>query len=210
MTVAATVEQTISTPAFMDLDALNRWLGVRPSADYLNLLVDRAAEPALFAKLKELPAISAIMVKQAAIDSFHETIGEQMMIFISLFSAFAGALGIGVAYNSARIALSERSRELATLRVLGFTRGEISYVLLAELALLAIVALPLGCVIGRALTALIAVAFETELYRMPMVVDASTYGFAVVFAIAATVASGAFVRRRIDTLDLIAVLKTRE
>jgi putative ABC transport system permease protein len=210
LTVAATVEQTISTPAYMDLGALNRWLGDRSSADYLNLLVDRNAEAALFAELKEVPAVSAIMIKQAAIDSFHDTIGEQMMIFISLFSAFSAALGIGVAYNSARIALSERSRELATLRVLGFTRGEISYVLLAELALLAIVALPVGCVAGRALTSLIALAFETELFRMPMVVDASTYGTAVVFAIAAIVVSGALVRRRVDTLDLIAVLKTRE
>jgi putative ABC transport system permease protein len=210
VTIMGTVEQTISTPAYMDLDALNRWLRIRPSVDYLNLLVDREAEAALFAELKELPAISAIMIKQAAIDSFHDTIGEQMMIFISLFSAFAAALCIGVAYNSARIALSERSRELATLRVLGFTRGEISYVLLAELALLAIVALPLGCLVGRALTSLIALAFETELFRMPMVIEASTYGLAVVFAIAATVVSGALVRRRIDTLDLIAVLKTRE
>lgn len=210
VTVVATVEQTISTPAYMDLAALNRWLRVGPSADYVNLLVDRNAEPELFAELKRVPAVSAIMLKQAAIDSFHDTIGEQMMIFISLFSAFAAALGIGVAYNSARIALSERSRELATLRVLGFTRGEISYVLLAELALLAIVALPLGCFVGRALTSLIALAFETELFRMPMVVDASTYGVAAAFAIAATVVSGALVRRRIDTLDLIAVLKTRE
>jgi putative ABC transport system permease protein len=208
--VAATVESTIALPAYMDLGALNRWLRVRPTADYVNILVDRNAEASLFAKVKELPAINAIMLKQAAIDSFYETIGEQMLIFIGLFAAFAAALGIGVAYNSARIALSERSRELATLRVLGFTRGEISYVLLAELALLAAVALPLGCVVGRGLTMLIARGFETELFRMPMVIDASTYGLAVVFALAATAASAALVRRRIDRLDLIAVLKTRE
>jgi putative ABC transport system permease protein len=83
-------------------------------------------------------------------------------------------------------------------------------VLLAELALLAVVALPLGCLVGRALTWLIGLAFETELFRMPMVVEPSTYGFACVFAVAATVVSGALVRRRIDMLDLIAVLKTRE
>ena len=210
VTVAGTVETTISTPAYMDLATLNRWLELRPSTDYVNLLVDRNEEAALFGALKELPAISAIMVKQAAINSFYETIGEQMMIFIGLFGGFAAALGVGVAYNSARIALSERSRELATLRVLGFTRGEISYVLLAELALLALAALPLGALAGRALTALISLAFETELFRLPMIVDASTYGTAVVFAIAATAVSGALVRRRIDNLDLIAVLKTRE
>jgi putative ABC transport system permease protein len=210
ITVAGTVEQTISTPAYMDLETLNRWLEIRPSTDYMNLLVDRNQEPELFAVLKKLPAISAIMVKQAAIDSFYETIGEQMLIFIGLFGGFAAALGVGVAYNSARIALSERSRELATLRVLGFTRGEISYVLLAELALLAIAALPLGALAGRGLTALIGLAFETELFRMPMVIDAPTYGLAIVFAMAATACSGALVRRRIDKLDLIAVLKTRE
>jgi putative ABC transport system permease protein len=127
-----------------------------------------------------------------------------------LFSAFAAALGVGVAYNSARIALSERSRELATLRVLGFTRGEIAYILLAELALLVAAALPLGCLAGRGLATAIARAFETELFRMPMTVDASTYGFAVVFTLIAAVASGALVRRRIDRLDLIGVLKTRE
>jgi putative ABC transport system permease protein len=208
--VSATVETTIAMPAYMDLDALNAWLRVRPSTQYVNLLVDRNSDLALFAKLKTLPAINAIMVKQAAIDSFHETIGEQMLIFIGLFSAFAAALGVGVAYNSARIALSERSRELATLRVLGFTRGEIAYILLAELALLVAAALPLGCLAGRGLATAIARAFETELFRMPMTVDASTYGFAVVFTLIAAVASGALVRRRIDRLDLIGVLKTRE
>jgi putative ABC transport system permease protein len=208
--VAGTVNTLIALPAYMDLDALNRWLGIRPSVDYLNLLVDRNAEAALFQELKALPEISAIMVKQAAIDSFYETIGEQMLIFIGLFTGFAAALAVGVAYNSARIALSERSRELATLRVLGFTRGEISYILLAELALLVVVALPLGCLAGRGLTVLIARAFETELFRMPMIVDASTYGLAVVFALIATAASAALVRRRVDRLDLIGVLKTRE
>lgn len=208
--VAATVETTIAMPAYMDLDALNRWMRVRRSTDYVNVLVDPAAQPALFAKLKTLPAISAVMVKQAAIDSFHATIGEQMLIFIGLFTAFAASLGVGVAYNSARIALSERSRELATLRVLGFTRAEIAYILLAELALLVSAALPLGCIAGRGLANVIARSFETELFRMPMTIDASTYGFAMVFALAAAAVSGALVRRRIDRLDLIGVLKTRE
>jgi putative ABC transport system permease protein len=123
---------------------------------------------------------------------------------------FAGALGCGVAYNSARIALSERGRELATLRVLGFTRGEISYILLAEVALLIVAALPVGCLIGRGLTMLIAYLLDTELFRIPVVIQPSTYGWAVVLTLAATAASAEIVRRRIDKLDLIRVLKTRE
>jgi len=208
--VVSLFETLISTPVYMDIDALNRLLRERPSLSYASLLVDRSAEPALFSKLKSLPGIGAIMLKQAAIDSFHSTIGEQLLIYTGIFALFAGALGFGVAYNSARIALSERGRELATLRVLGFTRGEISYILLAEVALLIAVALPLGCLAGRALTELIAQLLDTELFRIPVTIEPSTYGFAVLLTLLSTVGSAALVRRRIDRLDLIRVLKTRE
>ena len=104
--VADVFETTIAMPAYMDLEALSRWLEVRPLADYLNVLVDSAAEPLLFAELKEMPAISAIMLRQAAIDAFYDTLGEHILVFIGIFTGFAAALGFGVAYNSTRIALS--------------------------------------------------------------------------------------------------------
>lgn len=208
--VASLFETLISMPVYMDIDALNRLLKERPSLTYANLLVDRRAEPALFNELKSMPGVGAITLKQAAIDSFHATIGEQMLIYTGIFALFAGALGFGVAYNSARIALSERGRELATLRVLGFTRGEISYILLAEVALLIVAALPLGCLAGRGLTTLIAHLLDTELFRIPVTIEPSTYGMAILLTLAATAASAALVRRRIDRLDLIRVLKTRE
>jgi putative ABC transport system permease protein len=203
-------ETLIAMPVYMDIDALNRLLEERPSLEYANLLVDRNAEPELFEKLKTLPRIGAIMVKRAAVDSFYETIGEQMLIYTGMFAMFAAALGFGVTYNSTRIALSERARELATLRVLGFTRGEISYILLAEVALLVVAALPLGCFAGYGLTRLIAWLLDTELFRIPVVIRPATYGYAVLLAIAAAALSAALVRRRIDHLDLIRVLKTRE
>lgn len=208
--VTGVFETLISMPAYMDLAALNRLLKDRPSLGYVNLLVDRNAEPALFERLKSLPKVSAVMVKQAAVDSFYKTIGDQILIYIGIFAGFAAALGFGVAYNSARIALSERGRELATLRVLGFRRGEISYILLAQVALLIVAALPAGLLIGRALTALIAHLLDSELYRLPQVIEPSTYGWAVVLTLLATAVSAALVRRRIDRLDLIRVLKTRE
>ena len=203
-------ETTIAMPAYMDLDALNRWLEVRPMVEYLNLLVDARGQAELFAELKETPAVSAIMLRQAAIDAFYDTLAEHILVYIGMFTGFACALGFGVAYNSTRIALSERGRELATLRVLGFTRGEISYILLGEVALLILAALPLGCIAGRALTFVIARAFDTELFRMPLVVGAPTYGLGVGFAIFATAASAVLVGRRVRRLDLIRVLKTRE
>jgi putative ABC transport system permease protein len=210
VTVADVFETTIAMPAYMELDALNRWLEVRPLVEYLNVLVDTRAQAELFAELKQMPAISAIMLRQAAIDAFYDTLAENMLVYIWIFTGFACALGFGVAYNSTRIALSERGRELATLRVLGFTRAEISYILLGEVAILILAALPLGCLAGRGLTFVIARAFDTELFRMPLVVTASTYGLGVGFAIFATAASAALVGRRVRRLDLIRVLKTRE
>lgn len=208
--VANVFESTIAMPAIMDLDALNRWLKVRPMAEYLDLLVDKNLEAALFAELKDTPEVNAIMLRQAAIDAFHETLAEHVLVYIYIFTGFACALGFGVTYNSTRIALSERGRELATLRVLGFTQGEISYVLLGEVALLIFAALPIGCFVGQALIILMARAFDTELFRMPFVIDASTYGMGITFALMATAASAMLVRRRVEHLDLIRVLKTRE
>ena len=210
LTVTTLFETLIAMPVYMDIDALNRLLEERPSLDYANLLVDGSAEPELFERLKTLPRIGAIMLKRAAVDSFYHTIGEQMLIYTGIFALFAAALGFGVTYNTTRIALSERARELATLRVLGFTRGEISYILLAEISLLVAAALPLGCLAGFGLTELISWLLDTELFRIPVVIAPATYGYAVVLTLVAAAVSAALVRRRIDRLDLIRVLKTRE
>jgi putative ABC transport system permease protein len=129
---------------------------------------------------------------------------------VSFFIVFACALAFGVTYNAARIALSERSRELATLRVLGFTRAEISYILIGETGLLTILALPLGVACGYVLAMTLVRGFDTELFRVPFVIAPSTYGWAILVGVFATAASVLLVRRRLDRLDLIGVLKTRE
>ncbi len=208
--VVALIETYIAMPAYMELGALNRILMEPPSTEYVSILVDRREQPALYAKLKELPLVSAVMLRQAAIDSYHDTLVENIMVFITLFATLACALGFGVAYNSARIALSERGRELATLRVLGFSRGEISYILLAEVGLLIVLALPFGCLLGRGLAEIMAASFSTELFRVPLIIAPSTYGLSIVIALAATILSALVVRHRVDHLDLVKVLKTRE
>jgi len=208
--VAELVDTFIGMNAYMDLDALNRLMRERPSLGGVSLLVDETRSPELFARLKAVPEVSAVTLRRAAVDLFNETMGQSVLIFITAFSLFACALGFGVVYNSTRIALSERARELATLRVLGFTRVEVSYILLGEVAVLIAAGLPIGCLFGWGLAWVMMKTFETELYRIPMVINASTYGWAVVITLVATVLSAALVRRRLDHLDLIAVLKTRE
>ncbi|HOW57328.1 MAG TPA: ABC transporter permease, partial [Smithellaceae bacterium] len=122
----------------------------------------------------------------------------------------ACSIAIGVVYNNARIALAERSRELGSLRVLGYTRGEISYILLGELAIIALLAIPLGFFIGKALCNYIAVALQSELFRVPMVITDTTYSLAASVVLISATISGLIVRNKLDHLDLVEVLKTRE
>ena len=208
--VAEVFETYIGMPAYLHLDALNRLMREPHRVGQASLLVDSRGEAALFAELKDTPKVSAVMLRRAAVKTFNDTIAETLMIFVSFFVVFGCTLSFGVVYNAARIALSERGRELATLRVLGFNRREIAYFLLGEAGLLVFAAMPLGCLLGVGLTWVIVSGFETELYRVPFVIGDATYGIAVLIALGAAVASGLLVRRRLDRLDLIAVLKTRE
>jgi putative ABC transport system permease protein len=198
--------------AYMNIDVLNRMLGERPVVEYVNGLVDESYQAELLEVLKNLPAVSTVAFKSDAVTNFNETIAATLMIFVGFFGAFSFALGFGVTYNAQRIALSERGRELATLRVLGFSRGEVLYILLGEAMLLVCVALPFGCLFGWGLTAVFvnASGFQTELMRLPLVIAPSTYGLAVTVLLLASAVSGIVMKRRVDRLDLIAVLKTRE
>lgn len=208
--VAGTFETYLGTPAYIELGALARLLKERPTVTSVHLRIDATRERELLRELKNLPGITAITLKSAAIRAFDETLAETLLIFVSFFIFFSCALAVGVTYNAARIALSERGREFATLRVLGFTRTEISYLMLGEIAFLMLLAIPLGCGIGWVLAFASLQGFETELYRVPFVIEPSTFGIAISVAVVATALSALAVRRRIDRLDLIGVLKTRE
>ncbi|MEI2385614.1 FtsX-like permease family protein [Breoghania sp. JC706] len=208
--VVATFETYFGYPAYMRLEALNRLMRDAPVVGALQILLDPRHEAALFAALKETPAVAFVTLRRAAIDMFQETMAETVSIFTGIFSAFAASLAMGVVYNSAHISLSERARELSTLRVIGFTRFEISYILIGQSLLLTVIALPVGCVIGTWLAHLMTAAFDTELYRIPAVIEPSTYGYSSLLVLASALVSAMLVRRRLDRLDLVAVLKTRE
>jgi putative ABC transport system permease protein len=210
VTILDLFDTYIGAPVYMEIGTLNAMMRERPTVNGAHFLVDDAAMPELFRALKETPKVSAVLLRQTAVDTFHETMGQILTIFISFFAGFAATLAVGTTYNSARIALSERGRDLATLRVLGFSRGEVSYILLGEVAILTLVAMPLGCLAGYGLAWLMTSLFDTELFRVPMVIEPSTYGYAMILGLAAAAVTAALVRLRVDRLDLIAVLKTRE
>ncbi|MFT4995129.1 MAG: putative ABC transport system permease protein [Paraglaciecola sp.] len=208
--VSGIFETYIGLPTYMQLDDLNRILNEPPSLKFASLLVDPNQESDFYQRLKNSPKVGTVMLKQTALDSFNQQIIEHLMVFISMFTGLAVVLVFGVTYNSTRIALSERGRELAILGVLGFSKAEISYVLLGEVSFLILFGLPLGCLFGWSLVWLMAQSFDTEMYRIPLIINASTYGYAISWVLFAGAISAALVRRRVDKLDLIRVLKTRE
>jgi putative ABC transport system permease protein len=135
---------------------------------------------------------------------------ESILFFAFITALLGGFVAFGVVYNSARIALSERSRELASLRVLGFTRGEVAYILLGELGLLTLLSLPPAFLFGRALAAAMAQAFESDLYRIALVIRPATYSLAAAIILASLLVTAVLTWRKLGRLDLIEVLKTRE
>ena len=208
--IAALVDDYMGTNAYMDLDALHRLMGEGTTLSGAYLQVDRSQADTLYRQLKATPRVGGVLLKRAAIETFQSTFKEMLTVMQAIFVGFAVIIAFGVVYNTARISLSERSRELATLRVIGFTRAEISYILLGELVLVTLVAIPFGLIAGYAFAALVVTAFESEMFRIPLVIAPRTYAYAAVVIIVATAISAMVVRHRLDHLDLVEVLKTRE
>jgi putative ABC transport system permease protein len=208
--VVGIVEEYMGMSVYMEIDALRRLVGEGDTLSGAFLTVDPGAIDALYTRLKNTPMIAGVSLKRSAIDSFRETLAETFYVMIFFNLLFSGVIAGGVVYNAARVSLSERSRELASLRVLGFTRGEISFILLGELAVVVLLAIPLGLLLGYVFASALVAAFNTELYRFPLVITPRTYGFAATAVFVAAALSGLAVRRRLDRLDLVEVLKTRE
>ena len=208
--VAAVVPEMMGMNAYIERRALNRLLREGDVVNQLTLAVDRGRDDALLNRLKELPRVGAAVSKSVMLRNIEEVTARNVLVFSAILTLFATVIAIGVVYNNARIALAERAWELASLRVLGFTRGEVSGFLLGELAIEIALATPLGMLLGYLLASAIVGLIKTDEFYFPFVIAPPTYAFAVLSVLAAGVVSALIVRRRVDTLDLVGVLKTRE
>jgi putative ABC transport system permease protein len=206
--VRGLVHEPVGVSAYMSMAALNRLLGEGGTTSGAFLAVDQRSTAALYRTLRRSPAVGGVTVRAAARQSFEDTLARSSSVETMFLVGFAVLIAFGMVYNAARIALSERARELASARVLGFTPGETARMLLEEQGMVLASAVPLGFALGYAGAALLSRALETDLYRVPLVVSPVTYLFAAVAVGAAAAVSAWVVRRRIDHLDLVAVLKT--
>ncbi len=208
--VVGLVNQYIGVMGYMDLTALNRLMREGHAISGAYIVTDPIRHENLYRQFVKMPRVSGTTVRKNEIRNFYDVQAKGMLFFTFIATVMACTITFGVVYNSARIALSERSRELSSLRVLGYTRGEISYILLGELGLLTLIAIPLGFIIGRELCGLIARALESDLFRVPLVLEPGTFSLAAAVVLASASISGLIVRRKLDQLDLIEVLKSRE
>ena len=208
--VVALAKQYLGVMGYMNLSALNRLMNEGDAISGAYLVTDAKYREKLFRSFVEMPRVAEIVIRKNEIDNVYEIMAKGMLFFTFIATLMACSIAFGVVYNSARISLSERSRELSSLRVLGYTRGEIAYILLGELGLITLVAIPLGFIIGYWLCAYIANSLASDLYRVPMIIELNTYAQAAAVVLASALISALIVRRKLDYLDLVEVLKTRE
>lgn len=208
--VTGFMNQYFGLSGYMTLEELNRVLPEKNlvSGAYLN--IDRSSEARIIHTLQQSPKVGDMISMQKTIQKFYDSTAQTWLIMAFFVSLFAAATAFSVVYNNARISLSERSRDLATLRVLGLTRGEIAYILLGELWIVVFLAIPVGIVLGWALTAFLVWSLQTDLYRIPMHITSETIALAILTVILSAVLSSLALRRHLNRLDLIEVLKTRE
>ena len=208
--VTAVAESLLGSPSYMDLATLNRALREPNRVSGAYLTIDEARATDIYKALQDMPTVAGVSLKSDAQVSFQTLMDTGAGAIRYVMGAIAFIITFGIVYNAARIAYAERSRDLASLRVIGFTRGEAAFVLLGELAVVTLVALPLGALMGYYLSFGIAAGFSSELYQIPAIFDAASYGFAAMVVIGAAVGSGWLVKRDIDRAELVSALKTRE
>jgi putative ABC transport system permease protein len=208
--VTAIVDEYIGARAYAAQATLARLTRDGATAGTALLRIDPAARARILARLKAMPMVLGVNEKAAAVAKFERMINDNLLTMIVFFVGFAGAITVGVVYNSARIILSERAHELATLRVLGYFRSEVGLVLIGELALLVAAAVPFACVIGNLLARLMVAMFSSDLFRLPFAPARISYGWSALVVLAAGLATAALVARRVQQLDMVRVLKARE
>ncbi len=208
--VVGTIDEILGLSAYLRLSELNRLAGDGGVLTQAVLKLDGSKRVALYERFKKTPGIAGVMMLSAMKKSFDEMIAKSMNTSTFILTAFACVLAFAMIYNGARITLSERVRELSSLRVLGMTKREIAVILLGEQVVFCIVAIPLGFAIGVVLSLLLAQALNSELYRMPLIFTPVNFLFAFAVMVTVAIVTGLIVGRRLHTLDLIAVLKTRE
>ena len=208
--VAGIAEVLLGSPAYMELGALNRELKENNRVSGAYLRINSAHSDAIYRKLKAMPMVAGVSIRNEVRAAFQKLLDEGAGRVRYIMALIAAIITFGIVYNTARIAFAEYERDLASLRVIGFTRGETAYVLLGELGVITLLALPIGGYFGYYLAQAISEGFSTDLYQIPAIVAPDSYGAAALAVLIAAAVSGWIIKRDVDRIDPVSALKTRE
>ncbi|GAB3114966.1 FtsX-like permease family protein [Aestuariicella hydrocarbonica] len=210
VTVTALSQQYLGVGSYMRRENVNRLMGEGDAVNTVLMSIDPELADLVYQRLKEMPLVASINIRQTVIESFHNTLKQVLLTFTFINAVLGAVIAFGVVYNTVRIALAEHGRELVSMRVLGYTHAEVAYILLGELALMTLISLPLGFLLGTWLCEFMSYNMKSDLFRVPLVLTSYTYAFSALVVIVSALVSGMLVWRRLRTLDLVEVLKTRE
>lgn len=208
--IAGIISEHIGLPAYAHRTFLNSTMREGEVISGVFVRTDSSRLTAFYDQINKIPAVSAVLLQDVAYKSFRATLAETITIMMNVYKVVGSLIAIGVIYNAARISLSERRRELASLHILGFSHWQVSYVLIGELVLLALFSLPIGCALGYVLAFATSSAMSTDLYRIPLVINASTYGSAILIILSSVLISAGIIYWQIRNLDMIETLKSRD
>jgi putative ABC transport system permease protein len=208
--VVARVDELVGMNAYLDLDALAEALGEAPMFTAAALQIDASARDALMHAITTLPNVVMVTERRAIREAIDAQTGDTMSVWTLIVVIFGIVIAVGVIYNNARIALSERGRDLATLRVLGYSRAEVAVILIGQLAVHTAIAIPLGFIFGFGLATLLMSSMDPEQFRVVTIVNPDTYAFASLVVLGSSLATALVVRRRLDAIDLVGALKARD
>ncbi|MCR9143214.1 MAG: FtsX-like permease family protein [bacterium] len=208
--VTGVAEELIGSGVYMEQSALRGLLGEGRAINQVAIHVDPAHATALYERLQNAPQVESVTTREASMRLFNETSAALILVMASIIVTFALCIAFAVVYNTARVSFSERAWELATLRILGFTKGEVFRVLAWELTLQTAPALLPGCVLGFFFVTALIQSMPVEGIRFPVIISVSSYAMAILVVVATGITSSLLIRRKVDRLNLVEVLKTRE
>jgi putative ABC transport system permease protein len=210
VTVNAIVDDFIGLSGYMEYESLHHLFDESFAVTSASMLIDKNKEHTIYQRLKTIPKIATVTIKYALIKTFEDTFAKHILIFTGFLSVFAIIIAVGIIYNNAQIALSERALELATMRVIGMTQKEVAIILIGELLIQLIIAIPIGVIIALILATISINLIPADIIRIPLVIQSHTYIIASTIAMCAALFSAIIVFKRIKKLDLLAVLKTMD
>ncbi len=208
--VRGVVDEYMGMNVYADRKHLARLLGKGPMLTGAMATVERRRLKQVMDSLDDLPGVRAVTATGQTLESFMESVEELIGVAVLVQTIAGAVIAFAVIYNASSVSIAEQERDLACMHSLGYSRRQVADIATHEVMPLGLIGVILGVPLAILVSHIIADAFETDLYRLPMVVRPVTYLTCAVLVLCFLFISRWLVRRRVYRIDIVRRLKTRE